>query len=52
MMNPEASPTLPLESSKLSDEMIQVHMMRELFSRTRESSLVGFLPVLLLEFSG
>ncbi len=51
MMNPEASPTLPLESSKLSDEMIQVHMMRELFSRTRESSLVGFLPVLLLAWA-
>jgi len=51
MMNPEASPALPLESSKLSDEVIQVHMMRELFSRTRESSLVGFLPVLLLAWA-
>lgn len=50
-MNPDVLLALPAESSKLSDETIQVHMMRELFTRTRESSLVGFLPVLLLAWA-
>lgn len=50
-MNPDASLASPAESSKLSDETLQVHMMRELFTRTRESSLVGFLPVLLLAWA-
>lgn len=51
IMPSEFTPFLPGESSKLSDEAIQVRMMRELFTRTRESSLLGFLPVLLVAWA-
>jgi diguanylate cyclase (GGDEF)-like protein len=39
--------TLP----SLSEDAVQVRMMRELFKRTRESALVGFLPVGLIVWS-
>jgi diguanylate cyclase (GGDEF)-like protein len=42
------SSTAQGELPELSSEVIQVRMLRELFARTRESSLVGFLPVFLL----
>ncbi len=38
----------PAELPSLSEEAVQVRMMRELFKRTRESALVGILPVLLI----
>lgn len=50
-MKPEVSPTPRGESTSLSDEVIQVHMMRELFTRTRESALLGFAPVFLLAWA-
>lgn len=39
---------LPEALPELSEEAVQVRLMRELFVRTRESALVDFLPVLLL----
>lgn len=38
----------PESLPKLEEEAIQARMMRELFARTRESALVGFLPVFLI----
>ena len=50
-MIPDTSSVLPGESLTLSDDAIQVRMMRELFTRTRESSPLGFLPVFLLAWA-
>jgi len=44
---PPSSAELP----NLSEEAVQVRMMRELLVRTRESALVGFLPVFLIVWS-
>ena len=44
---PPSSAELPT----LSEEAVQARMMRELFVRTRESALVGFLPVFLIVWS-
>lgn len=41
----------PAELPSLSEDAVQVRMMRELFVRTRESALVGVLPVLLIIWS-
>jgi len=38
----------PESLPRLQDEAIQARMMRELFARTRESALVGFMPVFLI----
>lgn len=51
IMIPDTSSVLPGESLNLSDDAIQVRMMRELFTRTRESSPLGFLPVFLLAWA-
>lgn len=50
-MKPDESPAVQDESSRLSQGAVQVRMMRELFTRTRESSLLGFLPVILLAWA-
>jgi diguanylate cyclase (GGDEF)-like protein len=50
-MNPDQSPAVQDESSRLSQGAVQVRMMRELFTRTRESSVLGFLPVILLAWA-
>lgn len=50
-MNTDVSPALQSESPNLSNELVEVHMMRELFKRTRESSFVGPLPVLLVAWA-
>ena len=47
-MNSSISPQLSAELPKLSEAAVQSRMMRELFMRTRESALVGFLPVFLI----
>jgi hypothetical protein len=47
-MNSSISPQLSVELPTLSEAAVQVRMMRELFIRTRESALVGFLPVFLI----
>ncbi len=44
-------PSVPAELPSLSDEAVQARMMRELFLRTRESALVGLLPVFLIIWS-
>ena len=44
-------PSSTAELPTLSDDAVQVRMMRELFVRTRESALVGFLPVFLIIWS-
>lgn len=41
----------PAELPSLSEDAVQVRMMRELFVRTRESALVGTFPVLLIIWS-
>lgn len=47
-MKSDASAAPQGDLPELSPDVIQVRMLRELFARTRESSLVGFLPVILL----
>lgn len=44
---------LPLqdENTPLPEAAVQVRVMRELFTRSRESSMVGFIPVVLLTWS-
>ena len=44
-------PSEPAQLPQLSEEAVRVRMMRELFTRTRESALVGVLPVLLIVWS-
>lgn len=44
---PSASAALPA----LSEEAVQLRLMRELFKRTRESALVGVLPIFLIAWS-
>ncbi len=41
----------PESLPRLEEDAIQARMMRELFSRTRESALVGFMPVFLIVWS-
>ncbi|MDP3700301.1 MAG: GGDEF domain-containing protein [Hylemonella sp.] len=41
----------PENLPRLEEEVIQARMLRELFARTRESALVGFLPVFLIVWS-
>lgn len=50
-MSPAASPASTDQLPPISADEVQVSMMRELFVRTRESSLVGFLPVFLLAWA-
>lgn len=50
-MSSHTLPNAPAELPNLSEEAVQVRMMRELFARTRESALVGFLPVFLIVWS-
>lgn len=50
-MAPSTTPPSSAELPALSEEAVQVRMMRELFVRTRESALVGFLPVFLIVWS-
>ena len=50
-MLPSTIPSASAELPSLSEEAVQVRMMRELFMRTRESALVGFLPVFLIVWS-
>lgn len=50
-MAPSTTPPSSAELPVLSEEAVQVRMMRELFVRTRESALVGFLPVFLIVWS-
>jgi len=47
-MKPDTSATAQGKLPELSPDVIQVRMLRELFARTRESSLVGVLPAMLL----
>lgn len=44
-------PSAPAQLPQLSEEAVQLRMMRELFTRTRESALVGLLPVFLIVWS-
>lgn len=50
-MNTDVSAALQGKSLTLFNEAVQVRMMRELFSRTRESSLLGFMPLFLLSWA-
>jgi len=47
-VEPYAPSISPASLPALSEEAVRVRMMRELFKRTRESALVGILPVLLI----
>lgn len=47
----DVSGTLQGESLTLFNEAVQVRMMRELFTRTRESSVLGLMPMLLLSWA-
>jgi len=47
-MTAESSTPLQGDSTDLPEDAVQVRIMRELFTRTRESSLLGFIPVALL----
>ena len=50
-MTDSTVPSAPAELPTLSEEAVQVRMMRELFVRTRESVLLGFLPIFLILWS-
>ncbi len=50
-MNTSPASIYPESLPRLEEEAIQTRMMRELFARTRESALVGFLPVFLIVWS-
>lgn len=50
-MAPSTQPPSAAELPNLPQQAVQVRMMRELFVRTRESALVGFLPVFLIVWS-
>jgi diguanylate cyclase (GGDEF)-like protein len=47
-MKSDVTATAQDDFPDLSPEVVQVRMLRELFARTRESTLVGFFPVMLL----
>lgn len=44
-------PSAPAQLPPLAEEAVRVRMMRELFTRMRESALVGLWPVLLIVWS-
>jgi len=50
-MTDNTVPNAQAELPPLSEEAVQVRMMRELFVRTRESTLLGALPILLILWS-
>lgn len=50
-MRAEITSSLLEEPSNLPDEAVQVRVMRELFTRSRESSLVGFIPVFIMAWA-
>ncbi len=50
-MDTSPASVYPDNLPRLQEEAIQARMMRELFARTRESALVGILPVFLIVWS-
>ncbi len=50
-VNTSPASIYPESLPRLEEDAIQTRMMRELFARTRESALVGFLPVFLIVWS-
>ncbi len=50
-MNTSPASIYPESLPRLEEDAIQTRMMRELFARTRESALVGILPVFLIVWS-
>lgn len=51
LLPPPTIPGPPATLPSLAEEAVQVRVMQELFKRTRESALVGFLPVGLIVWS-